>query len=90
MTSVLQAPGFRCRKVGDVIVTALNGGFIILPPAILQGISAEEQDTLYRAAGRCPLGDCDQWLSAAMGWRHLPGFTRIGRSADADIHHPEV
>lgn len=53
-TSVLQAPGFQRRKVGDLIVTALNDGFIILPPAILQGISAEEQDMLYRAAGRRP------------------------------------
>jgi hypothetical protein len=35
MTSVLQAPGFQRRTVGDVIVTALNDGFIILPPAIL-------------------------------------------------------
>jgi glyoxylase-like metal-dependent hydrolase (beta-lactamase superfamily II) len=52
--SVLQAPGFQRRKVGDLIVTALNDGFIILPPTILQGISAEEQDTLYRAAGRRP------------------------------------
>jgi hypothetical protein len=45
-TSDLQAPGFQRRKVGDALVTALNDGFIILPPEILQGVSAEEQDTL--------------------------------------------
>lgn len=53
-TPVLQAPGFQRRKIGDVIVTALNNGFIILPPEVLQGIGAEEQDALYRAAGRRP------------------------------------
>ncbi len=53
-TSVLQAPGFQRHQVGDLVVTALNDGFIILPPGILQGISVEEQDTLYRAAARRP------------------------------------
>ena len=53
-TSVLQAPGFQRHQVGDLVVTALNDGFIILPPGILQGIGVEEQDTLYRAAARRP------------------------------------
>jgi len=53
-TSVSQAPGFQRCKIGDIIVTALNDGFIILPPEILVGIEAEQQDALYRAAGRRP------------------------------------
>lgn len=53
-TSVLQAPGFQRHKIGDVVVTARNDGFIILPPDVLRGIGAEEQDALYRAAGRRP------------------------------------
>jgi glyoxylase-like metal-dependent hydrolase (beta-lactamase superfamily II) len=53
-TSILQAIGFQRPKVGDVVVTALNDGFIVLPPEVFQGIDAQEQQTLYRAAGRQP------------------------------------
>ncbi len=53
-TSVSQAPGFQRWKIADIVVTALNDGFIILPPEILLGIDAEQQDALYPAAGRRP------------------------------------
>src|SRR5262249_30768646 len=52
--AAVQVPGVQRRQAGDVIVTALNDGFIILPPEALQGIGVDERDAFYRAAGRRP------------------------------------
>jgi hypothetical protein len=50
--AAVQVPGVQRRQAGDVIVTALKDGFIILPPEALQGIGVEERDAFHRAAGR--------------------------------------
>lgn len=53
MASVIeQVPGIQRRKFGDIVVTALNDGYIMLPPEALNDISAAEIEALYRAAGR--------------------------------------
>ena len=49
-----QVPGVYRRRVGDVLVTALNDGAIVLPPEVLLGITPEERERLLRAAGRRP------------------------------------
>ena len=49
-----QVPGIQRRKIGDTLVTALNDGHIMLPVEAMTGVSAEESDALYRAAGRRP------------------------------------
>ena len=51
---VQQAPGFQRRKLGALVVTALNDGFILLPPGVFVGIGAGELEALFRAAGRRP------------------------------------
>jgi glyoxylase-like metal-dependent hydrolase (beta-lactamase superfamily II) len=49
-----QVPGIQRRKFGDIVVTALNDGYIILPVEAVNGISAQETEALYRSAGRRP------------------------------------
>lgn len=50
----VQVPGIQRWRIGNTIVTALNDGHLVLPTDALQGISIEERDLLYRAAGRRP------------------------------------
>jgi glyoxylase-like metal-dependent hydrolase (beta-lactamase superfamily II) len=49
-----QVPGVQRRKFGDIVVTALNDGFIMLPVNAVRGIADEDCEALYRAAGRRP------------------------------------
>lgn len=49
-----QAPGFYRRRVGDVVVTALNDGYVDLPLEALQGIGAEAASALLTARFRRP------------------------------------
>ena len=49
-----QVPGVYRRRVGDVLVTALNDGSVVLPPAVLLGVTPEDYETLLLAAGRRP------------------------------------
>jgi glyoxylase-like metal-dependent hydrolase (beta-lactamase superfamily II) len=52
--AIEQAPGVQRRRIGDVIVTALNDGSIVIPPEALQGIGVADRDAIYHAAGRRP------------------------------------
>ena len=54
VAEIHQVPGIQRRKFGDFVVTALNDGFIMLPPQAVLGITAADSDRLYRAAGRRP------------------------------------
>ena len=49
-----QVPGVYRRRVGEVMVTALNDGSIVLPPEVYLGITPEEREALLRAGGRRP------------------------------------
>ena len=49
-----QVAGVYRRKVGDVLVTALNDGGIELPAEIFIGITPEDRISLLRAGGRRP------------------------------------
>ena len=49
-----QVAGVYRRRVGEVLVTALNDGSVMLPPEILLGISPSDQEVLLRGAGRRP------------------------------------
>ena len=49
-----QVPGVYRRRVGEVLVTALNDGSVVLPPEILLGITPEDREMLLRAGGRRP------------------------------------
>ena len=49
-----QVPGVYRRRVGEVLVTALNDGSIVLPAEVLLNISPDERETLLHAAGRRP------------------------------------
>ena len=49
-----QVPGVQRRRVGEVVVTAINDGFLIIPAEFVQGIGEAERDRIYRAAGRRP------------------------------------
>jgi glyoxylase-like metal-dependent hydrolase (beta-lactamase superfamily II) len=49
-----QVAGIQRRRIGDVIVTAVNDGFIIIPPEALQGLDVSERDAIYHGAGRRP------------------------------------
>jgi glyoxylase-like metal-dependent hydrolase (beta-lactamase superfamily II) len=53
-TNIQQVPGIQRRKFGDIVVTALNDGFIMLPTEAVQGIAAADSAALYRSAGRRP------------------------------------
>lgn len=50
----VQVPGVQRRRVGEFIITAINDGFIELPPESIIGVSAAEIDALYLKAGRRP------------------------------------
>ena len=47
-----QAAGAYRRQIGDIVVTALNDGYIEADPAVLLNISPEEAQTLLEAALR--------------------------------------
>ena len=49
-----QVPGIQRRRLGDVLVTAVNDGFLVIPAAYLSGIDEAGCDAIYRAAGRRP------------------------------------
>ena len=49
-----QVPGVYRRRVGDVLVTALSDGSIVLPPQVFVGVSPEEAEAMRRAAGLRP------------------------------------
>ncbi len=73
-----QVPGVYRRRVGEVLVTALNDGSIVLPAEVLLGITPEEREALLRA-GRAPAAvpHGDQRLPAAMAG--ADGAGRHGR-----------
>src|SRR5580658_4856568 len=52
--NIEQVPGIQRRKFGHFVVTALNDGFIMLPPEAVRGIAAADSAALYRSAGRRP------------------------------------
>ena len=54
MTELTQAVGFYRRRVGDVVVTALNDGVLDLPPAAMRGVDADTSAALLRRAFRAP------------------------------------
>jgi glyoxylase-like metal-dependent hydrolase (beta-lactamase superfamily II) len=47
-----QVAGLQHRSVGDVVVSAINDGFIVLPAEVLCGVAEDERDRIYQAAGR--------------------------------------
>ena len=49
-----QVPGIQRRRFGEIVVTALNDGHIMLPCEAINDISAQEMEDLYRAYGRRP------------------------------------
>jgi glyoxylase-like metal-dependent hydrolase (beta-lactamase superfamily II) len=49
-----QVPGVYRRRVGKVLVTALNDGLLMLPPEVLLDITPEDRESLLREAGRRP------------------------------------
>lgn len=49
-----QVPGVFHRRVGDAVVTALNDGFLDLPPEAVRGIAPEELARLLTSAFRRP------------------------------------
>ena len=49
-----QVPGVQRRRVGEVVVTAINDGSLLVPMEVVQGIDEAERDRLYHAAGRRP------------------------------------
>ena len=49
-----QAPGFYRRRVGDVLVTAVLDGQIVIPETIFLGIQPVEREAVLRKAGRRP------------------------------------
>ena len=54
MSEITQAPGFYRRRLGDVVVTAINDGMIDLPLGAMQGIEPEAASSLLREAFRAP------------------------------------
>ena len=49
-----QVPGVYRRRIGEVLVTALNDGSLVLPAEAFLNITPDERETLLRAAGRRP------------------------------------
>ncbi len=49
-----QVPGVYRRRVGDVLVTALYDGGVVLPAEVFLGITPEEREHVLRAGGRRP------------------------------------
>ena len=54
MIANAQVPGVYRRRVGEVLVTALNDGQIVLPMEVLLGVTADEREAVLRAGGRRP------------------------------------
>ncbi len=54
MSQTMQAIGYHRRRVGDVVVTALNDGVLDLPPAAMRGINAEAIAESLQRAFRAP------------------------------------
>ncbi len=54
MSQTMQATGFYRRRVGDMVVTALNDGVLDLPPAAMRGIDAQASAELLQRAFRAP------------------------------------
>ena len=52
--STTQVPGVYRRRVGEVLVTALNDGDVVLPAEVLLSITPEDRERLLHAAGRRP------------------------------------
>lgn len=49
-----QVPGVYRRRLGDVLVTALFDGPLVMPPEVCIGATPEEQEAIRRAAGLRP------------------------------------
>lgn len=49
-----QVPGIYRRRVGEVLVTALHDGGIVMPPEVRVGIAPAEQEAMQRASGLRP------------------------------------
>lgn len=54
MTEMTQAPNYYRRRIGDVVVTAINDGIIDLPLGAMRGIEPEAGSALLREAFRAP------------------------------------
>jgi len=54
MTEMTQSAGYYRRRVGDVVVTAINDGVLDLPLGALRGIEAEAASLLLQEAFRAP------------------------------------
>lgn len=54
MTEMMQAPGYYRRRVGDVMVTAINDGVLDLPLGAMRGIEADDASRLLQEAFRAP------------------------------------
>ncbi len=52
--AVEQVPGFCRRRLGDVLITALFDGNLVMPAEVCVGAAADEQEALRRAAGLWP------------------------------------
>ncbi len=49
-----QVPGVYRRRIGEVLVTALSDGEVVLPLEVLLGVTAAEREAVLRAGGRRP------------------------------------
>ncbi len=54
MSEIAQGSGFYRRRIGDVVVTAINDGMLDLPLGAMSGIEAEAASALLQAAFRAP------------------------------------
>ena len=54
MTEITQAPGFYRRRIGDLVVTAINDGTIDLPLGAMRGIEEEAASALLQESFRAP------------------------------------
>lgn len=50
----VQVPGIQRRFLGDVVVTALSDGFIMIPPEAVVGVTATEHASILETYGRRP------------------------------------
>jgi glyoxylase-like metal-dependent hydrolase (beta-lactamase superfamily II) len=55
MIATEQVPAIYRRMVGDVLVTAINDGFIVFPPGLLQNVTPDACEAFLRATGRRPV-----------------------------------
>lgn len=47
-----QVPGIQRRFLGDITVTAVNDGYIVIPPEAVVGVTPSEHGSIFRASGR--------------------------------------